>query len=205
MRKAIPIDEAIDAARHLLAHLETARLTTRDGGSRDPGIERRIALEIGGAQLRDLAKRRQEAEARAKAARAGTPSIYSTTTFASARLYGEARRKDREVKRLAQRARQARAKFKLVYATILASDAFAARLDRERRGQARPHPCADSGATAVDGAMGGVEAVIDVWLTRKSEGTRFVAFDPFILRDLAPVDAARKLVAHMGDQCAVAV
>lgn len=193
MLERLSVDQAVDLARDLIAELEIRRSVGPGSAApaRDPKLERRIALELGGEQLVDLAERRRAADDRAKKARRNTIGTSSPVTFASARLYGEARRQDADAKRAVQRARQARAKFQLVYATIVASDAFAERLQAER---AAADPSFGE-SLAIDAAVAGLEAVIDAWLSRKAGGKPWVEIDQWMLRDMDPYDAARKLVA----------
>lgn len=192
MVNSVSTDEAVDFARGLIAELRERRLSALSGVSAkvDPILERRIALEVGGDDLKELAKRSHGLEEAVKRARRQAEPRNSTTNFASARRYEQARRQDAEIERTMQRARQARAKFQFVYDGVIASDAFAKRLAEEM-------VAADPAYARVaqfDGAISGVEAVIDIWLARKAQGEATVAIDFGALRDIAPYDAARRLM-----------
>lgn len=192
MVQSIPTDEAVDFARGLIAELRDRRLTALAGVTAkvDPIMERRVALDVGGDDLKELAKRSHGLEEAVKRARRQAEPRNSTTNFASARRYEKARRQDAEIERAQQRARQARAKFQFVYDGVIASDAFTRRLAEEM-------VAADPAYARVaqfDGAISGVEAVIDIWLARQGQGERTVAIDFAALRDMAPYDAARRLM-----------
>lgn len=192
MVNSVSTDEAVEFARGLIAELRERRLSALAGVSAkvDPILERRIALEVGGDDLKELAKRSHGLEEAVKRARRQSEPRNSTTNFASARMYDKARRQDAELERTLQKARQARAKFQFVYDGVIASEAYTKRLAEEM-------VAADPGYARVvqfDGAISGVEAVIDIWLARKGQGDGTVAIDFRTLRDIAPYDAARRLM-----------
>jgi hypothetical protein len=193
MVQSISTDEAVDFARGLIAELRERRLTALAGVTAkiDPIMERRVALDVGGDDLKELAKRSHGLEEAVKRARRQAEPRNSTTNFASARMYEKARRQDAEIERAIQKAKQARAKFQFVYDGVIASDAFTKRLAEEM-------VAADPAYARVaqfDGAISGVEAVIDIWRARKAQGETTVAIDFRTLRDMAPYDAARRLMA----------
>ncbi|WPZ33415.1 hypothetical protein T8K17_19540 [Thalassobaculum sp. OXR-137] len=193
MVQNVSTDEAVEFARGLIAELRERRLSALAGVSTkiDPVTERRIALEVGGDELKELAKRRHGLEEAAKRTRRQADEPRNTTTnFASARMYEKARRQDVEIERAAQKARQARAKFQFVYDAVIASEAFAERL-RDEMAAADP---AYARVAQLEGAISGVEALVDIWIARKGQGHATVAVDFGALRDMAPYDAARRLM-----------
>lgn len=192
MVQSISIDEAVDFARGLVAELRDRRLSALEGVTAkiDPILERRVALEVGGDALKELAKRSHGLEEAVKRVRRQAEPRNSTTNFASARRYEQARRQDAEIERTLQRAKQARAKFQFVYDGVIASEAFTKRLVEEM-------VAADPAYARVaqfEGAISGVEAVVDIWLARKKQGEVVIALDFGALRDIAPYDAARRLM-----------
>lgn len=189
---SVSTDEAVDFARGLIAELRDRRLAALSGLTTkiDPVLERRIALEAGGDDLKELAKRSHGLEEAVKRIRRQAEPRNSTSNFASARMYEKARRQDADLERAQQRARQARAKFQFVYDGVIASDAFSKRLAEE---MVAVDP-AYARVAQFDGAITGVEAVIDIWQARKGQGDGAVEIDFATLRDLAPYDAARRLM-----------
>ena len=198
MVQKIATDEAVDFARGLISELRERRLAALAGISTkiDPLVERNIAMDIGGEHLKDLAKRRHAADETVKRTRRQAEPRNSTTNFASARMYEKARRQDVELERAMQRAKQARAKFQLVYDAVLASEAYNRRLEEE---MVKSNP-AYARVAMFGSAISGVEALVDIWLARKENGETGVAIDFAALRDMAPYDAARRLMelAHGG-------
>lgn len=185
----ITIDDALDYARSLIADLWQRRKIEEAATRLDPKVERRIAMELGGEQLRDLAEKWRASEDAAKRIRQVTVPRNSTVNFASARMYEKARRRDAEIKHAVQRMRQARAKFRYVYSSIVTSKAFAERLKTDKVA-AKP---ASKLIPELDAAIGDVEAVIAVWETQREEEETAVDIDIPALRDLIPLHAAREL------------
>ncbi|MDF1794516.1 MAG: hypothetical protein P1U88_21570 [Thalassobaculaceae bacterium] len=197
MLERVAIDVAVGLARELIADLQARRSAGLAAAAPqiDEKLERRIVLELGGDQLKDLAERRRAAESAAKRAREQAVPRNSTANFASARTYETAQRQDADIKRATQRARQAKAKFQVVYAGIIASDAFSRRVQAEI---AAADP-AYAKVVVLDNAIHGLQAVIDSWLTEKAGGKSTVEIDVWMLRDMDAQDAARRLVALAGE------
>jgi hypothetical protein len=135
----LPISEVIDRARRVIETLRKERDTARDQiefarsliENTDLALTRRIVFNIAGDFLTELSTKRLAADEAVKLASsraANTSSVASN----SARRFTETRRLRAQLSKAKARAKQAKAKFQLVFDTVRESDKFRKQFDEQR-------------------------------------------------------------------------
>lgn len=135
----VPITEVIDRARRVIEALRAERDTARDRiefarsliENTDLALTRRVVFDIAGEFLSELSTKRIAADEAVKLASSRAANT-SSVVANSARRFTETRRLRAQLAKAKARAKQANAKFQLVFDTVLESDKFRKKFDEQR-------------------------------------------------------------------------
>jgi len=195
------IDEVIAQARRIANVLRVERDKARSDGREagemadnvDQKLTRRVVFDIAGDFLRELAEKRATADQKARQA-ADRAARASAVAQGSSRQFTETRRLRGELSRTKARAKQANAKFQLVYDTVLESEVFESRFEKERLDFVAEREKCDRRAAECDDMLSRMEQCLGGLIMDRDSGETVMDVDLALVTKSDVMDAAQMII-----------